>query len=690
MHFISLVGTQVGAILNPLSSIGKGPGVVKSVELLATSHALPRAESIKSFLEAHKKFSGRPVKVTPISSSLATDSLGRPPAQEAVAAAVAQNGRACLNVSGGMNFQIAAILKSVDPAQISLAYSAPEAVYTAAVDGQGEVDFQRQPLPKALDILKLQGVPHSIRRDAPESSFLNRAFLSGRLPRPENAVRNIEIGRVVFDLVWNCGNELRFLAAIFKPHNNGGGPGAGRTAADYLHLTRQVLALALNREEFGELYHREVGVLTTLPTIKDRIESEGRSKVRVFFSGNSKSEIAECYRSLDEFLRPPQDRPVLFALYKEETAAGDPKEIGRDGLMLALGRDISATLAAVWTHRPKKLRLLYTPADPHVRSLKETLLTHCGRLPAEEVSFYPIRMTSRDILEVPPLADCRPCVNITPGTKWHGAMLALWARKHGAGVFSVDAAAGKLSEIGGGASAPLKFPPLADFLCLSGIRLQGWRKDRGAVLALKPRFAGIRRFLALAARRGESVADFPIREMDLGEAIFKRECKMAEIQFFDPSLTVRWNVKNGYWFEDFVAFCALDAGADDVLATVRTSWTPENEKYLAAKYPDGERPHQTDVDVLAGFGGRLYAISCKATGLPRNLEQELTGIKASARLFGRFAIPLLCCLRHAEPPSVHMGVPFFGYKTLIEAEALRVFLERVAADRQKSREATLP
>lgn len=126
--FISLVGTQVMAELNPLLAIMNSKEKPGRIILLPTEMTLEKALTIKNFLVAKKLKGEEDMEVEIISKDSNPDTDGRRPAHEIVGEKVAGADRFYFNIAGGMGFQIVYCINVIDPEKCVFIYPEREGV----------------------------------------------------------------------------------------------------------------------------------------------------------------------------------------------------------------------------------------------------------------------------------------------------------------------------------------------------------------------------------------------------------------------------------------------------------------------------------------------------------------------------------------------------------------------------------
>ena len=105
--YISIVGTQIAAVFNPISVLEKENIAIDKVVLMATDKSEKYAKVIKTLLAAHSKIKAEKVDIENISDLDRTDNQQRPAAHEVLQKySDEKHDLIIFNMAGGMNFQI--------------------------------------------------------------------------------------------------------------------------------------------------------------------------------------------------------------------------------------------------------------------------------------------------------------------------------------------------------------------------------------------------------------------------------------------------------------------------------------------------------------------------------------------------------------------------------------------------------
>ncbi len=679
MTFVSIVGTQVMAVLNPLLALAAEGNKPDRIVLMVTSHKLANdlACRIRDFLTGPKfpyqpGYSSEQVEIRSI--AITKRGPDSPPTCEEVMAEIVASGAVVLNIAGGMNFQIAAILAVTPSNGLALIYPEMTGVqlYTLV---DGALHRRVLPLPKPVDVMALQGFyPENVTGAV--GDFLAEIMKKCNLKAPPDALRGVRVGGVVFDLLWNTGNEIRLLLCF---------RGKDRNNDEIRDLCRNLMAIAGNRTSLGELFHRSITVITDLPRAFSRLQREGQRKLIPLFWRDTtfgRADFKNLWNRSGETAAPPT---VGMTLLLPPLAASSRM------LVTPLGKDLTPTLIAVCSHRPDLLVLPYTPGVAEIERHRRAIEEHGELLPVGTIHFVPVRFNGSDLLERLPMPPEGVIVevNLTPGTKVQTALLSWWAQQHRAALFTIDNQRGESRQIGGDQAYPSIAPSPIDLLTLSGHRItrSGWVTRQGNTLVddqwLKTNSEPLQALadLLVVAAQEKSLAKLFAQDV----VTSKGTCTATKgNEFFLHSAggkTFGYSKAKDIWFENLLALQLHRAGAHDVHLRLESRWSDEDERYDATKHQ--EKTPLSEVDVTGRFGTNYLVVSCKSGKNGSKLDTSIEAM-AYAALFGRFARPVVAYLRHQGEPRRHAvtGVWEMGPATFADAENFRAFTQRVFHESQ--------
>ncbi len=676
MTFVSIVGTQVMAVLNPLLAWGRFVRKPVKVVLLHThlEHSQLLAASIEKFLrkDEAKHYAGimiSGIELLPVSSSLTTDAHGES-APVIIGRIAEQNRNMVINIAGGLGFLLTASIRTLKISSIGLLYPESRCVHLITIRN-GKALALPLPLPRPVDVLKLQGLEPKTVKSA-NNSYLSAVMGRYGISRPSLSLMNIAVGGCVFDLAWSYDNEMHFLIALIEPirRKTMSKFQKRQIAAEMLRANRLITLVARGRSDFGELYHRKVAVVTNSDDVVERLSHEGGGKVTILDARSATFE-----RTFKAFFRAgPMEVTTDTVSVESENCVTGVNTPHRGTLALLLGANPMSTLVALWSTPCRQALLFYTPENKEIVKIKDCLLSNKGLLPVEEVTFVPIDFIGTRILETVPPQERPFLLNTTPGTKVQKTFLEIWGMTHGADQFLTCRTMGsELLDQNGSHVASLTGPSALAYLMLTGQPGMDLRLDT----------AGLRRDTGIA-----HLADFTEslhRNHKMGPGLPGRVMHHDGWQF-DPRDGVKGIlVKSGApanqiclspadWFEDVVGYQLLQAGADEVEIGAKSMRVSKSGQL-------------TEIDVVARFKGNYVVVSCK-TGNQATLEDSAEQAISVARLFGGFCLPMVAFCRDESPiPPVVIGrelVPVIDLQTLFDLPALKGMIEAAFASRRKT------
>lgn len=658
------------AVLNPLLASSEKYSDINRVHLLTTAKTALLAERIKIYLvENTRIFPEANVIVTGIANGLVQDRSGNEPCHLAIRK-VAADDTVLLNLAGGMNFQVAACVAELHGLTSLFVYPDHEAIHLFTVQNGKFLSFPC-PFPKIkVDVLALQGVNYQkekglSHRERRFANFLSKCGVT----KPEGMLSSIRVGNVLFDAVWSANNVLSFLV-----YDTPSGTAKNES--------RILIGTLEDRSLWGELYSRQIIVISAHTIFINRLQNEGRGKVNTILADNKNESFLALIKPklLKLFGQDAETLPATNRFLECRPQTG-----GAPVLVTPLGRDPLPTLIALWSHHPRTAYLLYTPDSPDIVTIQQALVQHISYIPVETVHFIPVSLLAGELIDFPSNAEKgRVEVNITPGTKSQCAMLVLWAREHGAIVYSIDNPAGCCRPLTqrNEKDYPLRGPSPTVLIKLSGCKLKGhkivdWMRENQR---------------SVEQNRLDFLNKCMGREVSL-RALFRgrSEDEAISIVVSDTDLTVEFAGSriefprtDGGWFERLVGEALRRCGADDVHLNIATLWDKDIIRGFV-NTSGSKNPHMTEIDAVARFGTTYYAVSAKA-GMKISLTETINEIKAVATLFGRFAIAVLARLHYQGEPVERNGVWIIGPATLCDSDGMKAFLEQAKRGRRTTEE----
>lgn len=657
--FISLVGTQVMGTLQPWLAVAEKDRDM-AVYLLATPAVRPLADKLRDYAATHALGE---VCVLDIPDSLDAPGACAEQARALAEAAEKMGKRVIFNLNGGQNYMIVACVLALALFDIHLVQASAWRVVLSGSESSCILPLPA-PLPPA-DLLALQEVawePVSLTEwNVPQ--FCER----GELDLPQHALCGVRIDGVLFDVVWNPGtNRLCFLVNCMYPPNDG----EQRKATE-----RNIAHWASARGRSAHLYDRQVFALVQNDMSEERLKNEAAGKLDVLnvqgWRNNSqvlRTELGKLFRKAplpSGVLSEP--KPTAFRPLPDNT------------LIVCMGTNVVPTLVAIATHKPDHVVLCYTKGN------KGRVESYAGKLqelaPDMGISLTLVPVNAEGLflerLLPEPAANARVHVNITPGTKGQGAMLALWAMRHNAAVWSLDnrrRTAEPLHAPRGESSRPLLIGDPTHCFQVTGQRIKDPGNDVGALASHMPFLDELLKFMRQAEEEGRG-NELLCGSLRIGTAELARvDRKCWELRL--PGKAHSFSLEGGEWFERLTAVAFFRAGAHIVRQRVRIAWTENTEHRVEAKHPEADVVFRLDIDVAGAWGPDMFLVSCKSNPYgpvePAAVEAAHTGTS-----LGRFSLRFLAHMGCNRPFLHAGGAMVLGWRELCRPEALRAAFENL-------------
>ncbi|OPY70138.1 MAG: hypothetical protein A4E57_00778 [Syntrophorhabdaceae bacterium PtaU1.Bin034] len=684
MVYISIVGTQIMAVLNPLLAIlgEKDDSENRRIILLVTMEKTRggaddigwrRIEDMIALLAKSYGVQEHEVTIEVISDSMSTDARARQPAHEALKKALSnlKDRKMFFNVAGGMNFQIAACLAVIAEMEMleGIRFLYPESTAVHEIVFAGTKARRRiLPLPSPVPVLVLQGSPWQLGT-GDDSPFLRSVCTNSNVEPPEHVMRHVTMGGIDFDWVWNSGNELSFLKVFDRAARR------DKSNEDRLIDERKLIDWSCRRIGSGELFHRRVLVLTDIIEAAERFAQESQGKIEVAFVSSKdargfKNSFARRSVSVSGSIN-------LNCIYNKT----EPETRFSKGLLVALGRDILPTLIALWSHSPDTVRFLYTPGIDIIDRYVKAITQHEKLLPTKAVEFWPVSISGIEAVDMKQMTCEEIELDITPGPKSMTLFPILWLSGRKGSTWSIDTKSQQIRSImPQGYHKRLSGPDPLTILRLSGQTIKREGATKAEILQKKHLYSQILFFIKSAFQEEISLSEFPHGDqgIHLNAATYTLHGHNQGQICFKEGPTITWNLNQSKWFEELIGYAFIAAGADDVRVRIQTAWTEGRQAALEQKH---QGVHRTDIDVVARFAGNYFVVECKS-GKRARVRRVTGGVSAVANLFGRFAVPLVAHLDHHGEPVEIGGVYMFGYRTFVDSVALNDLIGRSVADRR--------
>lgn len=642
--FVSLVGKQPAAVAVPLA-VGVRVGAIEHVVLLATGQTQAEAQRLKEWCWRFHRLN---CEILPISGSLAREGELLPP-PECIRDWIARyaNGRRIVyNAGPGLNFQVAAVAH-VLPQNTRFLYPHADKLWSSIWENGQEVWENWSLADLGLDeLLELCGFRMGMgpARSNPE---LDRILEQNGIQIPQHVVKNRSVEapgtQASFDLAFERHGEFHVLA-VFSPR---------WAQAEAVQRAREIQRI---HHDLPGLRTR-IAVWTVNPALKNRLRQSGH-------------EVISSGRRLQAWLHKGAEKPgsraptlsqhsdpqsILQRLGKDHQGSGGQSDVA---LALCLGNDPSATLVSLFTHRPGRVLVIYDSTTPYVQEVACRLATHAARLPVGTLTFVSSNLLGRGVRttlnrqeNTVPLR-----VDVSPGTKAQACVLAqvqgaeLWSLMTHKGLAACLADENK--------NIPLTAPDLVTVASIrGGDLLEGGFVPSDKEKQFFPMLAKLLARFVSAEPQANILALFDDRQaitMDWGSLSF-RELSASEtiVSVSYEKQTSKMKIdQGGKWLEVLVAVIFSLAGADEVRYQVKWDWRPRSLGVAPSMpAPENGQPrvqqaieHMHEADVLARFGHRVVAVSCKA-GRKANLSKARKEIEALANVcLGRLCLPVLVSL----------------------------------------------
>lgn len=616
LTFVSVVGTQALGTLGPLLALVSKKGQMPAT-LLYTNKSKLVAERLVEHIKA--KNLGE-VELLPLSPRLGIDGSG-PELVERIAQEAQQEGRRiCFNLDGGFNFLIAAIILKLEKYQPLYIQSARDrAVLTDSADNSHHAIR----LPEALapqEILELPGIKYdaNIKRNPDENQVepIARIIKNERIKLPDNVLTNLEVGGLVFDYVWNPGNNrLSFVKDWRLSLEN---------SNEYKDRDRDFIQWSKDRNRCGQLYDKRIYALVRDEKSLQRLSEDSSGQIKpIFYEPPARGKLDPKTEAGAQLAKIFSDKPKKIT--EQQLNAPKPPEVVKlrdETLVVCVGTYLHTTILAIASHKPKHVLLAYSRAEPLVKSHAERLRQYAPELNLESIDAVDFKLEGIYAAQALPQAEegrPRVIVNISPGTKGQCGMLTRWAAANGFEVWSLNGRETVCSPL----AAPENTRPIAMDSCDPALlfRLLGREvlEDGKTGEDLKRDFVWLDALLEFMRRLDEAGLDFNEALNKGGIALGKDELKKLDDHKWRLRLGRREIIfkkeAKGVWFEKLCARALMNAGATHVRLNLKLNWNEENRHAIASKYGDFEPYPSLELDVVGTMRNHLVLISAKSYDL---------------------------------------------------------------------------
>ncbi|HNV69141.1 MAG TPA: hypothetical protein PKO06_05540 [Candidatus Ozemobacteraceae bacterium] len=663
-------------MLVPLLALQRRGCAFERIDLLATPFTKNVARQIADYSTTWIEV----CTITEIESDNRTRDERGPKEMEMIRRIMSSEGTLVFNLNGGMNFQIACGLLQAPLERTRFLYSDSDRMTLFRIDSKRKVHTEDLPLcSEHLDVLRLQRVAFSP---------LEGEAATGQNERVSVGVK---IGKVRFDAVVNIENTLRFYVFLERPFLE---PGDTVKEA-LLRKTRDIMTLATGRSRFAQLFHREVIVVTARKNVQERLETEGRGKIRV--ERWPLERIRATYRNFSGWVRslarPQPVHSVRSASTRNVEQRGKRNQQGTS-LAVFLGSDILPTLIAIRSHAPSNLYLFYDAGNTQIVQTAELWMKEWVKLGVSYVAFISTGFLDLQLLEAEIRAE-RLEVNSTPGTKLQGALLILLGRMSNpevVSVWTINNATRRLSDLTGHLpDRPLKGPSPLKLLTLRGENIHQAGEDEGVLARRKWIMDALTNWFRRVSESGNPLQRFSAgQNAEYGEMTCHVTGNDAFLRSKTSKAEVRIDLRQDQWFERWVGWRFFVAGkADEVAVRLRTQWRHESDSVACRgdELSDIDKPYvsfKSDLDVVLRFGHRYMVVSCKS-GKIESTNAHADETAATAAMFGRFTVPVLVQLPFTGNPERLNDTWRLGGKHLLDDAELYKLIEHMLASHSTTR-----
>lgn len=672
--FLSLTGTQTGAILQPLVACIEADMDIDAIHLYATPKSVQNAETVRDFCQNK----GYPkVEITDWDPE-------NTEADIIVLREIIDGHDVIFNVEGGMNYAIAMIIRELqansDQCDIALVQSQTDRVLLTRLKNG---TTRSLPLPATRPVKDILNEQASLEwcRVPPTEPDLCATLAKAGCRLPKCRLTNVRTGGIDFDLVWNDGaNRLCFLTTVgyrSPDQDKNETPANKKTKLDRI---RRIAMWASSRQSSGQLFDRKIFVICPDRMVAEHIKRESGGKATCFQVNR-----ATFFRK--KSTKFTQLRLVMQEIFHTETYQKykEGRTVESQTLILCCGRDPAGTLSAIAASRLPNILLCHT-TDATMLHLVKKVRREVAALPGvKKISLMATDFDGISLLNRLKLAEGATDVhvNISPGTKGQTAFLTLWSSMNGCGIWSMHTKKNAICKLGDDETKPI--PPTDPLTLIRFSVDDDTPPSTGRSCLGKKTMDAILHDMRSCMKKGEEWTP-AVSGIDLvrgtikGKPMVEREVK-------------------GAWFESLSAHALRTAGACHVHESVKLPWSPDLQKNIEYRYQDSA--HRLEMDVIGHWLGCHFLISCKASSKKDIITKAAREAIEMAHSISRFTLPLLCHLGCkaaqikkmtaegvVDMASVEHGdlVAVIGWRELCDPELLKkAFTDLHAMLRQTSR-----
>ncbi len=682
--FVSLVGTQVRSVLNPLEACLLNNIPLSKIVFFCTPISKNAADNMQLYAME---------KEWPDIEILEWERNKEHQLLDHVE--VPEGDTILFNVNGGMNYAASIIeAQLMNTPGNAITMTTHSDVSIIKLDS---LDTQKLPLPPMVpvhELLEMQDIKYQEDNDTPD--YLAEFCRAQGITMPKNSLHNVIIDGLRFSLVWNTPeNILTFFICTNTPEL------FNKDKKEQLDYIRNIASWCGTRTLKNHLYDRKCFVFC-YNTVQAQHLKESRAKATalslttaLYFDrvGGKNSKNPALYAK-----KLKQELIGIFHPEQEKTSSiKGSRKILSDSLILALGDDLAPTLNAIESRDPsiKNIYIFHTTDDEHTalaEQVKQALNTDdlaIKPMPCDlNGTLLPKKLKIEEKVE-------NIHVNITPGTKGATCFLTWWAVKNGADIWSLVNGEGVVRCL----NAEKQDLPLKAFDPLSLIRIKDPEVYENSPLDSlnETTFHAYELLLKqLKAMMDAGVGQYPepdkeehtyggVKSSLLGDLLI-----LSEPSDKDFGYSLEYD-EHCDWFEVLTAVALKKCGAENIHVQVRQRFDEETEAWLQKHIKtsnenesdgdndDSDEIHRIDMDVLCTWKGAHVLVSCKKAPARKRMKAIYKHTADEARnmasSISRFCVPVIACLNFKEYPVERNQVSVITAKELCDPDALVALLD---------------
>lgn len=659
--FVSIVGTQVMGTLHPRNAFLRYCPEGRTI-LLPTNVTQEHARRLQAWI---KQNDGGSVAIHTIPMHVGGDGSAAAVVTRLAQEAQASGERFFFNLDGGMNYLIADCV-------LALGSYAPVFIQSSemrslAMDTETGRVFSL-PSPESLSVASILDVQGVEWRQTSSACAIADWCEQQELPLPEGCMKNVEIGGITFDLAWNPGsNRINFIKDFrWLPDDS----------KKRLELERDLTHWASDRKRGSQMFDRSIHALVHDEKTAHRLVSESCGKIKVCGDAAEFGERAPMRNALKSLF----ERKAVHKDTTEELRIPPlTREAGLEDntLIVSVGTNIVPTLMALCSHAPRHAVLCCTKAlEGHAQRIRD--LKDRWGLESVRIVSVAVEGSYLERLLPAPVEGARVSINITPGTKGQGAMLAWWGRMHNCSVWSIDTRNGQCSPL----FAPHGEKPIPTIPCsmenrflIEGVALQSACELTPDEKALSRKLLAFMRAALDEGKDAHVMRDYVSAD---GMRLMPGQDKTWHLEGNGEAFS--FSTKGGEWLEKLAAAALEEAEFSDVRYRVRFSWPEKLEKAIRQNpqhdIPEDRDVFSQDLDVIGSRNNKIVVISCKADP-SSSVEKAAAEVASTGERFGRFALRVLLHLGQKESVMYKDNVMILGWRQLCRTKELSSLIQKL-------------